>query len=151
MGVLLSDSLWVTHIYRCLMTSVLAALAFVGHVPWSKGEISCVCKSRGGERLVIDFLDVPMVTDRCFFDHTPQSSVPLLARALSPWSATSETHLSLSSGSATDVITTLLSFSQGDIISVLQQREDWWLGQINGMQGWFPKSYVALETAGNTE
>lgn len=100
---------------------------------------------------MIDFLDVPMVTDRCFFDHTPQSSVPLLARALSSWSATSETHLSLSGGSVTDVITTLLSFSQGDIISVLQQREDWWLGQINGMQGWFPKSYVALETAGNTE
>lgn len=79
-----------------------------------------------------------------------QSSVPLLARAVSSWSATSETHLNLSSG-AGDVITALLSFSQGDIISVLQQRDDWWLGQLNGTQGWFPKSYVTLETGGNTE
>ncbi|KAL7388629.1 hypothetical protein ABVT39_018003 [Epinephelus coioides] len=79
-----------------------------------------------------------------------QSSVPLLARAVSSWSATSETHLNLSSG-AGDVITALLSFSQGDIISVLQQRDDWWLGQLNGTQGWFPKSYVTLEMGGNTE
>ncbi|XP_037606775.1 intersectin-2a isoform X2 [Sebastes umbrosus] len=79
-----------------------------------------------------------------------QSSVPLLARAVSSWSATSETHLNLSSGMG-DVITALLSFSQGDIISVLQQREDWWLGQLNGTQGWFPKSYVTVETGGNTD
>ncbi|KAI3364371.1 hypothetical protein L3Q82_011172, partial [Scortum barcoo] len=79
-----------------------------------------------------------------------QSSIPLLARAVSSWSATSETHLNLSAG-AGDVITALLSFSQGDIISVLQQREDWWLGQLNGTQGWFPKNYVTLETGGNTE
>ncbi|XP_027140384.1 intersectin-2a isoform X1 [Larimichthys crocea] len=77
-----------------------------------------------------------------------QSSVPLLARAVSSWSATSETHLSLSFG---DVITVLLSFSQGDIISVLQQREDWWLGQLNGTQGWFPKDCVTLETGGNID
>lgn len=45
----------------------------------------------------------------------------------------------------------MLSFSLGDVIGVLQQRGDWWLGQLNGTQGWFPKSYVALETGGNTE
>ncbi|TMS11969.1 Intersectin-2 [Larimichthys crocea] len=77
-----------------------------------------------------------------------QSSMPLLARAVSSWSATSETHLSLSFG---DVITVLLSFSQGDIISVLQQREDWWLGQLNGTQGWFPKDCVTLETGGSID
>ncbi|XP_040920146.1 intersectin-2a [Toxotes jaculatrix] len=77
-----------------------------------------------------------------------QPSAPLLARAVSSWSATSDTHLSLSSG---DAITALLSFSQGDIISVLQQKDEWWLGQLNGTQGWFPKSYVALETSGNTD
>ncbi|XP_044024305.1 intersectin-2a isoform X2 [Siniperca chuatsi] len=77
-------------------------------------------------------------------------SAPLLARAVSSWSATSETHLSLSSGVG-DVITALLNFSQGDIISVLQQREDWWLGQLNGTQGWFPKGYVTLETGGNAD
>ncbi|XP_071335113.1 intersectin-2a isoform X2 [Trachinotus anak] len=77
-----------------------------------------------------------------------QSSASLLARAVSSWSATSETHLNLSSG---DVITVLLSFSQGDIINVLQQRDEWWLGQLNGTQGWFPKSYVTLETGGNAD
>lgn len=90
------------------------------------------------------------VKPRCFPNPTPQSSAPLLARAVSSWSATAEPHLNLSS-SAGDVITALLSFSQGDNISVLQQREDWWLGQLNGTQGWFPKSYVTLETGGNTE
>uniref|UniRef100_A0A4W6EL34 Intersectin 2a n=1 Tax=Lates calcarifer TaxID=8187 RepID=A0A4W6EL34_LATCA len=69
---------------------------------------------------------------------TPSAlSVPLLARAVSSWSATSETHLSLSSGDA--------------ITAVLQQRDEWWLGQLNGTQGWFPKSYVTLETGGNLE
>ncbi|KAL3052638.1 hypothetical protein OYC64_005217 [Pagothenia borchgrevinki] len=81
---------------------------------------------------------------------TSQSFFPLLARAVSSWSATSETHLNLSSG-AGDVITPMLSFSQGDIISVQQQREDWWLGQLNGTHGWFPKSYVTLEMGGNTD
>ncbi|XP_076611810.1 intersectin-2a isoform X2 [Chaetodon auriga] len=79
-----------------------------------------------------------------------QSSVPLLARAVSSWSATSETRPSLSPA-AGDVITALLSVSQGDIISVLQQREDWWLGQLNGTKGWFPKGCVTLETGGSTE
>uniref|UniRef100_A0AAQ4Q9C8 Intersectin 2a n=1 Tax=Gasterosteus aculeatus aculeatus TaxID=481459 RepID=A0AAQ4Q9C8_GASAC len=78
------------------------------------------------------------------------TSVPLLARAVSSWSATSEKTLNLGSGTG-DVITAMLSFSLGDVIGVLQQRGDWWLGQLNGTQGWFPKSYVALETGGNTE
>ncbi|XP_029984422.1 intersectin-2a isoform X2 [Sphaeramia orbicularis] len=77
-----------------------------------------------------------------------QASFPLLARALSSWSATSETNLNLSAG---DVITALLSFSQGDIINVLQQRDEWWLGQLNGTQGWFPKSYVAVEAGGSAD
>ena len=91
-----------------------------------------------------------MVLDVKLCFSTFQSFFHLLARAVSSWSATSETHLNLSSG-AGDVITPMLSFSQGDIISVQQQREDWWLGQLNGTQGWFPKSYVTLEMGGNTE
>uniref|UniRef100_A0A671WQS5 Intersectin 2a n=1 Tax=Sparus aurata TaxID=8175 RepID=A0A671WQS5_SPAAU len=70
---------------------------------------------------------------------SPQLSAPLLARAVSSWSAASETRPSFSSG-------------VGDVITaVLQQREDWWLGQLNGTQGWFPKGCVTLETAGGTE
>ncbi|KAM9355456.1 intersectin-2-like isoform 2-T4 [Pholidichthys leucotaenia] len=83
-------------------------------------------------------------------DSSQSSLVPVLARAVSSWSATSETHLNLSSGNG-DVITSQLSFSQGDIISVLQQRDDWWLGQLNGTQGWFPKSYVTLELSGSPD
>uniref|UniRef100_A0A3Q3M8N3 Intersectin 2a n=1 Tax=Mastacembelus armatus TaxID=205130 RepID=A0A3Q3M8N3_9TELE len=72
--------------------------------------------------------------ERCSIPSTTEtSSLTVLARAVSSWTATAETHLNLSSG--------------GDIISVLQQRNDWWLGQLNGTQGWFPKSYVTLETA----
>ncbi|XP_067097402.1 intersectin-2a isoform X2 [Osmerus mordax] len=76
-----------------------------------------------------------------------QSPAPLLARALSSWSASSDTQLNLTSS---DVITTLLSFSQDDVISVLQKREDWWLGQLNGTQGWFPKHYVTVETGNSS-
>ncbi|KAF0023451.1 hypothetical protein F2P81_024081 [Scophthalmus maximus] len=78
----------------------------------------------------------------------PQSSASLLARAVSSWSAATETHHGFSSGEA---ITALLSISQGDAIRVLQQRDQWWLGQLNGTQGWFPKSYVTLETGGNAD
>lgn len=80
----------------------------------------------------------------------PQPSAPLLARAVSSWSATSDVQLNLASG-AGDIVTALLSFSQGDLIGVLQQREDWWLGQLNGTQGWFPKSYVTVEAGGSSE
>ncbi|KAM6915345.1 intersectin-2a isoform 2-T2 [Xenentodon cancila] len=76
-----------------------------------------------------------------------QSAVTLLARAVSSWSATSETRPNLSS----DADGAMLSFSQGDVIAVLQQRSDWWLGQLNGTQGWFPKNYVALESSGSTD
>ncbi|XP_055005421.1 intersectin-2a isoform X2 [Boleophthalmus pectinirostris] len=94
-------------------------------------EIDIICDST-----------VPLQTD------ASQISSPLLARALSSWSPTSDLDLHFSGG---DGITALLSFSQGDIISVLQQREDWWLGQLNGTQGWFPKGYVTLEAAGSTD
>ncbi|XP_067427721.1 intersectin-2a isoform X3 [Thunnus thynnus] len=116
-------------------------------VPSSPGQPSCPPQPLNtgvpdGE--VTGDSTVPVQSD------TAQLSIPLLARAVSSWSATSETHLSLAS-SAGDVITTLLSFSQGDVISVLQQRDDWWLGQLNGTQGWFPKSYVTVEAGGNTD
>uniref|UniRef100_A0A672HHD0 Intersectin 2a n=1 Tax=Salarias fasciatus TaxID=181472 RepID=A0A672HHD0_SALFA len=68
-------------------------------------------------------LETTALTDSLF----TTSAGPLLARALSSWSPTSENHLTL---------------SPGDAIQVLQQREDWWLGQLNGTQGWFPRSYV---------
>lgn len=74
-----------------------------------------------------------------------QSSVPVLARAVTSWSATTDGHPERSPSSA-DTVTALLSLSQGDIVSVLQQREDWCLGQLKGTQGWFPKDRITLLT-----
>uniref|UniRef100_A0A3Q3X4R2 Uncharacterized protein n=1 Tax=Mola mola TaxID=94237 RepID=A0A3Q3X4R2_MOLML len=70
-----------------------------------------------------------------FLDLSLQSSLPLLVRAVSSWSATLDTHPNLTS-----------STGDGDVISVLQQRENYWLGELNGTQGWFPKDCVSLET-----
>lgn len=88
---------------------------------------------------MIVYWQVPLLL-RCF-----QSSVPVLAQAVASWSASSDGYPELSPSSA-DAVTALLSLSQGDIVSVLQQREDWCLGQLNGTQGWFPKDRVTLLT-----
>lgn len=76
-----------------------------------------------------------------------QPPLPLLARAVSSWSADTHGHPPHHG----DAVGAPLTFSQGDIISVLQLRDDWWLGQLNGTQGWFPKCCVAVETGGNGE
>ncbi|XP_063078267.1 intersectin-2a [Engraulis encrasicolus] len=70
------------------------------------------------------------------FSDTPDAThTPEQVRALCSWTAKSEGHL---------------SFSQGDIISVLQRQETWWLGELNGTQGWFPKTYVTLPVGEGT-
>ncbi|KAJ7990976.1 hypothetical protein DPEC_G00292450 [Dallia pectoralis] len=51
------------------------------------------------------------------------------AQALCSWTAKTESHL---------------NFSKDDVIQVLEQQESWWLGELNGVQGWFPKTYVTL-------
>jgi len=54
----------------------------------------------------------------------------LEAKALYPWKAKKEEHL---------------TFNKGDVIKVLEQQEMFWRGELpNGNQGWFPKSYVKL-------
>ncbi|KAM8826443.1 intersectin-2a isoform 1-T1 [Synchiropus picturatus] len=97
--------------------------------------------------LVTGVHDGVALSDSGILLRSEPSLSPLLARAVSPWSPTSETHLSFSSSEG-DGISALLSFSQGDVVSVLQQKDDWWLGQLNGSQGWFPKSYVTVEPGG---
>ncbi|OWF43900.1 intersectin-1-like isoform X1 [Mizuhopecten yessoensis] len=56
----------------------------------------------------------------------------LQAQALYPWKAKKDNHL---------------SFNKGDIITVKEQQEMWWSGELNGQVGWFPKSYVKLKGA----
>lgn len=37
-----------------------------------------------------------------------------------------------------------LNFNKDDVIRVLEQQESWWMGELNGKQGWVPKNYVTL-------
>ncbi|XP_034432883.1 intersectin-2b isoform X1 [Hippoglossus hippoglossus] len=53
----------------------------------------------------------------------------LLAQALCSWTAKTDSHL---------------NFNKDDVIQVLEQQENWWLGELNGERGWFPKTYVTL-------
>uniref|UniRef100_A0A8C5HHA1 Intersectin-2-like n=1 Tax=Gouania willdenowi TaxID=441366 RepID=A0A8C5HHA1_GOUWI len=104
------------------------------------GEPGWLCGSYRGNRGWFPQIYAEKCTAASAIENAPTShgsSLTLLARAISSWSASTEAHLKL--------------FSCGDLISVLQQRDDWWLGQINGTQGWFPKSYVTLETSACTD
>ncbi|XP_077173072.1 intersectin-2 isoform X2 [Paroedura picta] len=53
----------------------------------------------------------------------------LRAQALCSWTAKKENHL---------------NFSKNDTITVLEQQENWWFGEVGGGRGWFPKSYVKI-------
>ncbi|KAK6307588.1 hypothetical protein J4Q44_G00227360 [Coregonus suidteri] len=65
--------------------------------------------------------------------HAPLDQIQVVgslqAQALCSWTAKTESHL---------------NFSKDDVIWVLEQQESWWLGELNGVQGWFPKTYVKL-------
>ena len=37
-----------------------------------------------------------------------------------------------------------LSFNKNDMITVHEQQDMWWSGELNGKIGWFPKSYIKL-------
>ncbi|KAL7991404.1 hypothetical protein Chor_015660, partial [Crotalus horridus] len=51
------------------------------------------------------------------------------AQALCSWTAKKDNHL---------------NFSKNDIITVLEQQENWWYGEAGRRRGWFPKSYVKI-------
>ncbi|XP_044275174.1 intersectin-2 isoform X2 [Varanus komodoensis] len=53
----------------------------------------------------------------------------LKAQALCSWTAKKDNHL---------------NFSKNDIITVLEQQENWWFGEVGRRRGWFPKSYVKI-------
>ncbi|XP_060897055.1 intersectin-2b [Labrus mixtus] len=61
--------------------------------------------------------------------HGQQVVGNVLAQALCSWTAKTDNHL---------------NFNKDDVIQVLEQQENWWLGELNGEQGWFPKTYVTL-------
>ncbi|PNF24527.1 Intersectin-1 [Cryptotermes secundus] len=63
---------------------------------------------------------------------TPVENVQ--ARALYAWRAKKSNHL---------------SFNKGSIITVKEQQESWWYGELAEFQGWFPKSYVTVIEMGS--
>uniref|UniRef100_A0AAQ4RV12 Intersectin 2b n=1 Tax=Gasterosteus aculeatus aculeatus TaxID=481459 RepID=A0AAQ4RV12_GASAC len=62
--------------------------------------------------------------------HSPNPVVGnVWAQALCSWTAKTDNHL---------------NFNKDDVIQVLEQQENWWLGELNNEKGWFPKTYVTL-------
>nr|XP_040023668.1 intersectin-2b isoform X2 [Gasterosteus aculeatus aculeatus] len=58
------------------------------------------------------------------------------AQALCSWTAKTDNHL---------------NFNKDDVIQVLEQQENWWLGELNNEKGWFPKTYVTLLGEGSPD
>ena len=62
-------------------------------------------------------------------DSTTAASSGTQALALYPWRAKKDNHL---------------SFDKGDVILIKEQQDVWYLGELNGQTGWFPKSHVKM-------
>ncbi|XP_067673964.1 intersectin-1-like isoform X4 [Haliotis asinina] len=60
----------------------------------------------------------------------------LMAKATYPWKARQDNHL---------------TFNKDDVITVKEQQDMWWLGELNGKSGWFPKAYVKLVSVGSSK
>ncbi|KAK7108325.1 hypothetical protein V1264_016079 [Littorina saxatilis] len=58
-----------------------------------------------------------------------QAPEGLQAQALYQWKARQDNHL---------------SFNKDDVITVREQEDMWWHGDLAGKDGWFPKAYVKL-------
>ena len=54
---------------------------------------------------------------------------PVKAIVKFSWSGSKDNHLSL---------------KRGAIVSVYQQSEKWWSGELDGKVGWFPKTFVKI-------
>ena len=37
-----------------------------------------------------------------------------------------------------------LSLTRGALVTVYEQREKWWSGELDGKVGWFPKTFVKI-------
>ncbi|KAK1333243.1 hypothetical protein QTO34_006784 [Cnephaeus nilssonii] len=71
----------------------------------------------------------PLFMDRFQAFYYGQVVENLKAQALCSWTAKKDNHL---------------NFSKHDVITVLEQQENWWFGEVHGGRGWFPKSYVKI-------
>ncbi|KAL7872522.1 hypothetical protein SRHO_G00075050 [Serrasalmus rhombeus] len=68
--------------------------------------------------------------------HTPAATLSQHAQAIAvcAWTANTESHL---------------GFSKDDVITVLEQQENWWYGELGENRGWFPKTHVSMVTTNN--
>uniref|UniRef100_A0A915KLR1 SH3 domain-containing protein n=1 Tax=Romanomermis culicivorax TaxID=13658 RepID=A0A915KLR1_ROMCU len=57
------------------------------------------------------------------------ANLPINVTALFQWKAKKDNHL---------------PFNKGDTIKVIEMQEMWWMGELEGKTGWFPKSYVKM-------
>lgn len=71
----------------------------------------------------------PMAAQPPRQQQAPQASGTRAARALYPFQGQDNTEI---------------SFQPGQVVNVIQQSGDWWVGEINGQRGYFPASYVQL-------
>lgn len=66
---------------------------------------------------------------RCLSSPQGEKVEGLQAQALYPWRAKKDNHL---------------NFNKNDVVTVLEQQDMWWFGEVQGQKGWFPRSYVRL-------
>ncbi|XP_049320055.1 intersectin-2b [Astyanax mexicanus] len=97
--------------------------------PASKHQSSLSISSKLSEAVVSNSAFTPTNAPMTTTSEHSQVVGKLLVQALCSWTAKTDSHL---------------NFSKNDVITVLEQQENWWLGELNGMQGWFPKTYVTV-------
>ena len=54
---------------------------------------------------------------------------PVKAKVLFAWQGSKDNHLSL---------------KKGALLTVYEQKEKWWSGELEGKVGWFPKTFVKI-------
>uniref|UniRef100_A0A673IC21 Intersectin-2-like n=1 Tax=Sinocyclocheilus rhinocerous TaxID=307959 RepID=A0A673IC21_9TELE len=92
-------------------------------------SVSKLSDGPSGSRLNSAFTPTPTLATGSASSNHGQVVGNVQAQALCSWTAKKDNHL---------------NFSKDDVITVLEQQENWWLGELNRIQGWFPKSYVTV-------
>lgn len=134
-------------------------------------SFSCVGTSRIGDCLVFWLLCSLLGKKMMFCVYQGEKVEGLQAQALYPWRAKKDNHLNFNKNevnicsliwqwmqSKFFMLVKFPFFSLGkpdwlilflmQIITVLEQQDMWWLGELQtGQRGWFPKSYVKLISA----
>uniref|UniRef100_A0A673ICI7 Intersectin-2-like n=1 Tax=Sinocyclocheilus rhinocerous TaxID=307959 RepID=A0A673ICI7_9TELE len=121
---------------RCTVSFRILSM-MVEHVEYSKTFFtSKLSDGPSGSRLNSAFTPTPTLATGSASSNHGQVVGNVQAQALCSWTAKKDNHL---------------NFSKDDVITVLEQQENWWLGELNRIQGWFPKSYVTVLSASDAQ